>query len=407
MKKLNRWVYAIVGVIVLLLAGLVYAWSVMSKSIAASRPDWSAAQLSLTFTLVMAFFCIGCLIAGILAKKVSPKIYVIISGVLFLAGFMVAAMTGTSPALLYIGFGILCGLGAGFAYNAVMSTMSSWFPDKQGLISGILLMGFGLSAFIVGKIFAAVTPSTGGDEWKATFRVLAIIIFVVMIVCSFFFVKPDADFVPPTSAKKATVREPALDINSGQMVKQPSFWLYYIWAILVSAAGLALVSQGSGIAVQVGGASVSDGTIATVVGLISILNGIGRVIFGGLFDKKGYRFTMILDMVVFILAGLILILALTTGQFLFIILGFIVGGFAYGGVTPTNSAIISDFFGRTNYPMNFSLINTNLIIASFASTIAGKLYDASQSYMSTIFMIIGVTVVGFVVFLGIRRPKAK
>ena len=102
---------------------------------------------------------------------------------------------------------------------------------------------------------------------------------------------------------------------------------------------------------------------------------------------------------------MILILALTTGQFLFIILGFVVGGFAYGGVTPTNSAIISDFFGRTNYPMNFSLINTNLIIASFASTIAGKLYDASQSYMSTIFMIIGLTVVGFVVFLGIRRPQ--
>ena len=74
MKNLNRWVYAIIGVITLLLAGLVYAWSVMSKSIGASRPDWTAAQLSMTFTMVMAFFCIGCLIAGMMAKKVSPKI---------------------------------------------------------------------------------------------------------------------------------------------------------------------------------------------------------------------------------------------------------------------------------------------------------------------------------------------
>ena len=205
MKKLNRWVYAVIGVIVLLLAGLVYAWSVISKSIAASRPDWSAAQLSMTFTLVMAFFCVGCLIAGILAKKTSPKIYVMIAAVLFLAGFLVASTTGTSVIMLYLGFGILCGLGAGFAYNAVMSTMSAWFPDKQGLISGILLMGFGLSAFIVGKIFAAVTPSTGGDEWKVTFRVLAIVIFVVMIICSFFFVKPDADFQPPASRKKTFV----------------------------------------------------------------------------------------------------------------------------------------------------------------------------------------------------------
>lgn len=406
MKKLNRWVYAIVGVITLLLAGLVYAWSVMSKSIGASRPDWTAAQLSMTFTLVMAFFCIGCLIAGILAKKVKSNIYVILSGILFLIGFMIASKTGASPALLYLGFGVFCGLGAGFAYNAVMSTMSAWFPDKQGLISGILLMGFGLSSFIIGKVYAAVTPSDGSDAWQNTFRILGIIIVIVMIICSFFFVKPDADFVPPTSAKKKEVREPALDINAGQMVRQPSFWLYYIWAIVISAAGLVLVSQASGIATQVG-TTVSDGNIATVVGLISIMNGIGRVIFGSMFDKKGYKFTMMVDMVVFIVASLVLILALTTGNFLFIVIGFMVGGFAYGCVTPTNSAIISDFFGRTNYPINFSLINTNLLIASFASTIAGKLYDATQSYMSAIFMMIIVTVVGFVVCLGIRRPKAK
>ena len=110
MKNLNRWVYAIIGVITLLLAGLVYAWSVMSKSIGASRPDWTAAQLSMTFTMVMAFFCIGCLIAGMMAKKVSPKIYIILSGILFLAGFMIASTTGTSPATLYLGFGVLCGL---------------------------------------------------------------------------------------------------------------------------------------------------------------------------------------------------------------------------------------------------------------------------------------------------------
>ena len=407
MKSLNRWVYAIIGVIVLLLAGLVYAWSVISNSIAVTFPEWTKAQLSLTFTLTMAMFCIGCLIAGILAKKVSPRIFVMVSGVLFLAGFLIAAVTNGTPMLLYIGFGVLCGLGAGFAYNAVMSTMSAWFPDKQGLISGILLMGFGLSAFIVGKIFAAVAPPDPEVAlWRTAFQVMAVGICVIMFICSFFFVKPGADFVPPTTAKKKAVREPASDINSAQMLKKPAFWLYYIWAILISAAGLALVSQANGIASQVG-TNVSPGNIATVVGLVSIFNGIGRVIFGTLFDKKGYWMTMIVDMIVFVAAGLILILALNTGNFVFIVVGFVVGGFAYGGVTPTNSAIISDFFGRTNYPMNFSLINTNLIIASFASTIAGKLYDASQSYMSTIFMMIGVTVVGFLVFLGIRRPKTK
>lgn len=405
MKNLNRWVYAIVGVIVLLLAGLVYAWSIMSKSIGAAFPDWTAAQLSMTFTITMAMFCVGCLIAGILSKKVNPKIYVLLAGVLFLVGFMMAAATQGSPMLLYIGFGILCGSGAGFAYNAVMSTISAWFPDKQGLISGVLLMGFGLSSFIVGKVFAAVAPADGGDAWRTAFRVFAVVIFAIMAISSFFFVKPEADFAVTSSGKKKT-RQPAMEASTGEMLRMPSFWLYYIWAIMVSAAGLALVSQASGIAGQVG-TGVADGTIATVVGLISILNGIGRVFFGTLFDKKGFAPTMVLDMLIFICAGALLIVALKSGNFTFVILGFIVGGFAYGGVTPTNSAIISDFFGRTNYPMNFSMINTNLIIASFASTIAGKLYDASQSYMSTIIMMIGVTIVGFVAFLGIRRPKEK
>lgn len=406
MKKMNRWAYAVIGVVTLLFAGLIYAWSVMSKSIAASRPGWTATQVSLTFTIVMALFCTGGLIAGLLSKKINPKLYIIASGVFFAAGFFIASLTGDSPALLYIGFGVICGLGAGFAYNTVLSTMSQWFPDKQGLISGILLMGFGLSSFIIGKVYAAVTPSDGSDQWKMTFRILGIVVLVVMLVCFNFFVKPSEDYKVPGAAAKKVVKEPALDIPPTQMVKKPAFWLYYIWAILLSAAGLVLVSQASGIATQVG-PNVSDGNIATVVGLISILNGIGRVIFGAIFDKKGYRVAMILDMIVMVIAGLILILALSTGNFLFIILGFLIGGLAYGGVMPTNSAIISDFFGRTNYPVNYSLINTNLIIASFASTIAGKLYDASQSYMAPVMMMIGVTVVGFIVSLGIRRPKAK
>lgn len=402
MSKFIRWVYAAVGVIVLLLAGLVYAWSVIGKSIGAAYPEWTKAQLSLTFTIVMIFFCFGCLIAGFLSKKVKSRYYVLLSAFLFLAGFILASSAQTTT-MLYIGFGVLCGLGSGFAYNAVMGTVSAWFPDKQGLISGILLMGFGISSFIFGKVFAAAAPADGGGAWRMMFKIFAVVFCVVLILCSFFFVKPGEDFVPPKAKDDKLVREPAVEATSAQMLKMPAFWLYYIWAILVSAAGLALVSQASGIAGQVG-TSVSDGNIATVVGLISICNGVGRVFFGTLFDKKGYRVTMVLDMVIFCAAGALLIAALMTGNFMFIIAGFVVGGFAYGGVTPTNSAIISDFFGRKNFSLNFSFVNTNLIIASFASTIAGKLYDASQSYMSTIFMMLGVTIAGFMVFLALRRP---
>ena len=157
MKQLNRRVYAIVGVIVLLFAGLVYAWSVLSTPIAAEFTDWTKAQLSLTFTLVMILFCIGSLLCGLLAGKLSAKNAVRLGAVLFLAGFYIASRCQT-PLTLYLGFGVLCGLGSGLSYNAVMSTMVKWFPDKPGLISGVLLMGFGGGSFLGGnasQIFGA------------------------------------------------------------------------------------------------------------------------------------------------------------------------------------------------------------------------------------------------------------
>ena len=279
MKQLNRWVYAIVGVIVLLFAGLVYAWSVLSTPIAAEFTAWSKAQLSLTFTLVMILFCVGSLLCGLLAGRLSAKTSVRIGAVLFLLGFFLASRTQT-PVMLYIGFGFLCGLGSGMCYNAVMSTMVRWFPDRPGLISGVLLMGFGGGSFVIGKLYQAWTPAEIGG-WRTSFLVMGVLIFVVLAVCSFFFVAPPADFAAPAAKGGAkAVRPAAADCTPGQMLKKPAFWLYYVWAIALSAAGLALISQASGM-VWEASADQTAAAVATIVGLISICNALGRVLFGG------------------------------------------------------------------------------------------------------------------------------
>ena len=167
MKRLNRWIYAVIGVIVLLLAGLIYAWSVLVIPIANEFTNWSHTSLSLTFTICMTLFCIGGLIGGILQKKIDVKINVWASGILFFVGFFIASKA-QNIITLYMGYGVLAGFASGLAYNSVMSTMSKWFPDKQGLISGILLMGFGLGSFIIGKVYQAYTPSTIGG-WRISF----------------------------------------------------------------------------------------------------------------------------------------------------------------------------------------------------------------------------------------------
>ena len=399
MKHLNRWVYAIVGVIVLLFAGLVYAWSVLSTPIAAEFADWSKAQLSMTFTIVMIMFCIGSLLCGLLSGKLSAKMAVRIGAVLFLLGFFLASRT-QSLAMLYIGFGVLCGLSSGLCYNAVMSTMVRWFPDRPGLISGVLLMGFGGGSFIIGKLYQAWTPAEIGG-WRASFLVMGIIIFVVLAICSFFFVAPGADFVAPAAKNsKAAVKIAGKEYKPLEMVKKPSFWLYYVWAIALSAAGLALISQASGV-VWEASASQTAGAVATIVGLISICNALGRVLFGGMYDKYGRSLSMQLVNILFIITSGVLILALAAKSVVVVIIGFILGGLAYSGITPTNSAFCRAYFGPANYPVNFSLINSNLIFASFGSTVSGALFDASGSYNVTFFLIIGLAVVGILCSLAI------
>ena len=413
MKQVNRWFYAVLGVAILFFAGVVYAWSVMSGPIALEFSEaagksgsgiWSTAEISLAFTIVMIFFCVGCLVGGFLAAKVSARTYVYISAALFLIGFFFASGIQTKI-MLYISYGVICGFASGMAYSAVMGTVGKWFPDRQGMISGVLLMGFGISSFVIGKVYQAFTPSDVAQigNWRASFRVLGIAAAIVLAICGTFLKKPGPDFVPPAAAagKKKRVNPVAMETETKVMMRRPAFWLYYLWAILLSAGGLALVSQARGIATEAG-SGVAGGTIATVVGLISIFNGIGRVILGSLYDKIGRSALMQIVNVVFIVTGIILIIALKSASFPVVILGFIVGGLAYGGVTPTNSAFVSDYYGMKNYPMNFSIINTNLIIASFGSTIAGSLYDRSQSFISACLMIVILAAIGIAVSFGIN-----
>ena len=404
MQQLNRWVYAIVGVIVLLFAGLVYAWSVLSTPIAAEFTGWTKAQLSLTFTLVMILFCIGSLLCGLLAGKLSAKNAVRVSAVLFLAGFFIASRC-QSPITLYLGFGLLCGLASGLAYNGVMSTMVKWFPDKPGLISGVLLMGFGGGSFLIGKLYQAWTPA-GIGGWRTSFVVLGIICCVVLAVCSFFFIAPGADFTVPAGKGGRAVAAHREDIQPAVMLKRPAFWLYYVWAIAVSAAGLALISQASGV-VWEASADQTAASVATIVGLISICNAVGRVLFGGMYDKFGRSLSMQLVNGLFILTSVVLLLAMSSRSVVVVIIGFVIGGLAYSGVTPTNSAFCRAYFGPTSYPVNFPLINSNLIFASFGSTISGALYDASGSYSSTFFLIIGLAVAGILCSLAISAIDRK
>lgn len=399
--KLNRYVYAIAGVLILLFSGVVYAWSVISTPIAKEFTQWTSAQLSLTFTLCMVFFCLGGFLSGLTAGKVKVKPKLYLSALLFVIGFFIASKAQSLPTL-YIGYGIICGLASGLVYNTVLSVISRWFPDKQGFISGFLLMGFGLGSMIIGSIFTSVTPDATGS-WRRTFLAFGVIVAFVIIAGSFFIVKPqDEDVAEYKSQLSKAASGSDICFTPIQMVKSSSFWLFFLWATFLSATGLALISQATPFARQLS-PHTDMSVIAFVVGLISIFNGIGRVLFGYLFDRLGRRRTMNIVTVMFILCCMVLSASIMLSSFSLAVAGFIGTGFCYGGITPTNSAFASIFFGSRYYPINYSIINLNLIIASTGSTIAGSLYDTSGSYMSTFLLMAGVSIAALIISLFIRE----
>ena len=351
--------------------------------------------------------------SGVLLKKTGPKVILALGAVLFSGGMMLSSFAQT-PGLLYIGFGAMCGLATGLCYNSTVSTVSAWFPDMQGVASGTLLAGFGMSSFIAGKLFAAFAPADGSRLWATGLRILAILALVILALGIIVMRTPKEGEAAAAagssgrgaSSKKKAGREPASDIPTTEMVRKSTFWIFYIWIALLTASGLMLVSQASGIAAEVG-TTLSGNTIATAVGMISILNAVGRICTGTVYDRFGYRVTMLMVMVFFGFSAVMMILAIKTGVFALVVIGFAAGGFAYGGNASISPPMIADFYGRTWYATNFALIPTNALFTSFASVLAGRIYDQTHSYLYPLLLLLGAIVLSAVISLMIRRPGEK
>ena len=408
------------GVLVLLFAGLVYAWSTFSKPLANL---WSQDALTWTSTIVMAFFCLGGFFGGQMQKRgLSVKLNLCIAAVLMIAGFLIAGLVGNmtgSIVILYLGFGLLGGLGAGFAYNAVLSAVSGWFPDKQGLISGILLMGFGISAFLMGLLYASNVDQMdgkGGIPWYICFLAIGVGCFIFIMLGALILKKPGLDFVAPTSKdgkKSKTTSAPYEDVTAAQMVKRASFWMMFCWAVLTSVAGLAVVFLGTPIATAaVPALNDNASLLAVIVGLISIFNGIGRIIFGGMFDKIGYKATLVIVCGMFIISIGIIILAMVTGSQLVLIIAYIATGLSYGGVTPSQSAFVNKFYGSRNYGQNLPIMTMNLLIASFGTklvqAVQGGLMAGGMSNSGAYIIVLAgvavICVIAGIVALLIKKP---
>ncbi len=391
----SRWALLVLGVILLLFLGLIYGWSIF-RSPLQSEFGWTDSQASLTFSISMMTFCLGGLVGGIINKgKNGFRINLIAAAVLLAIGFF-SASNIQSLMGIYLSYGVCCGFGVGLGYNTAISTIVKWFPDKQGLISGITLMGFGFGSMILGTVAGAMIQSMG---WRVTFRIFAVAFAIVMVVGALLLRNAGAEFVAYLSQGSSKAVTPAVEeVGAAVMLRRRNFWIYFVWAIILSAAGLAIINSSAPYAQLFVGENLT--LAASIAGIVSIANGVGRVIFGGMFDKIGYRLTMLIDCVVFVVASLVLMASFATKSMPVLVIAFILIGLAYGGVTPTNSAFIAYFFGRENYAVNFPIVNLNLIFASFLGPMVGN-----GGYMMTFGAIIVFAIVGAVLVFLLKKSE--
>lgn len=400
MKQKSRVPYLWVGILMLLLLGSIYAWSYFKTALGAIFPMWNQKQLSLTFTIMMILFAAGGLLGGKLSKTIRHSMLALLSGCLMLIGFVTVSFLPSSNEtlaliLLYIFYGGFTGLGVGIGYNVVLACVSSWFPDKDGLVSGILLTGFGFSSLIIANAAEALLRVT---TLSIVFRGLGILCGGVMVLGSFFLRLPTADDTLPAPKKKAVVSG-GQDYTTAQMLRRPTFWLYFLWNLCMSATGMLVINNASSIALFFGAA-------ATVGLLVSIFNSGGRLFIGMSMDKFGWKATMLIDNAVIISAGLLMVLGNALGLFPLVLIGMLMAGVCYGGGVTIQASLVRTFYGSKNYAVNFSTCNLVMIPAAFIGPmISAALVDAAGGALGPTFIM--VVVMGFfslVINFFIRKP---
>lgn len=348
---MKKYFQLIIGFILLLFLGVAYAWSLFMVPLE-KEFGWSRDETSLVFTISMICFCIGGIAGGRFNHIFGHRRVLVLASVIITIGFAGCANVHELWQI-YCFYGVLVGFSIGALYNVIISTVNTWFQDRIGFSSGIMTMGYGAGSFALGSLISYTNNLAG---WRSTFYMLAIIFFLLIFISSFIIRKFDHEL-----EESVTDRPVCGQLEPMKMLRTRPFYYYYFWCALISAIGLSVIGHASPMSIYLG-ASADLVIIAT--GTFSIANGVGRVIFGILYDTYGRRLTMMI-VSIFMMLGVVFINAALKDHSLYALFlanGLI--GISYGGTPPCNSSVAKELYGSINYGENFSILTSGGIVAS-------------------------------------------
>ncbi|NCA92970.1 MFS transporter, partial [bacterium] len=331
---------------------------------------------------------------------------VIIGGIILSSGFFLASLvTSSAPWLLWLTYGVMGGMGMGFTYSTTIACAQKWYPEKKGMITGMIVAALGLGGVLFTPIIEALIKHFGGVQVgeQKTFVVLSIIFLVVCTIGGFFLKNPPEEEGSALSTQNSTAVKP-LEMSPRQVLKTGQFYIMTLTMMLAVMSGLMMIGFAKPIAVAKGMASTA--TIGVLV--ISMCNSLGRLFWGMVSDKIGRKTTLLI-----LLGGsglLSLLMNAANGYSIYVLIGGI--GFFYGGFLSNFPSLTADLFGAKHMSVNYGMVMMGFGVgAMVASYIAGYYKNIASQDISLMFpafiIAAGCAAAGLVLMLFLRPNLAE
>lgn len=392
----RRYLVAIGGILLHLMIGSVYAWSVFTGPIA-KQTGWALSSVTVAFSIAIFFLGMSAAFMGRLVERFGPRLTGTVAALLYGSGILLTglAVQLESLPLLYIGYGVVGGLGLGAGYVTPVSTIIAWFPDKRGLATGMAIMGFGFAAMLTGPIAQNLIAGIG---LVPTMYVLGTAYLLIMLTAAQVIRKPRPGEVPAADiAKSVSLTGTAMTAN--QAVKTRSFRYLWLMFFINITCGIGLVAVASPMAQQQTGMSAA--TAAMMVGVVGLFNGFGRLAWATLSDLIGrpLTYTLIFTVDVAMLAGILVFSSpLLFGIALCLIMS------CYGAGFSVIPAYLGDVFGTKQLGAIHGYVLTAWAVAGVVGPTLLSLSDQYfHSYTYSLIFFVALELVAFILSIRIRQ----
>lgn len=401
MSNTNRWGIAVAGFLMQMALGAVYAWSVFRTPLV-RQFHWSIEEVTFTFTVSIFVLGVACFFGGLWLNLKGPRVVALTGGFLYGLGVFLASFSADKLWWLYLSYGVIGGIGVGFAYIVPIAVQVKWFPDRRGLITGIAVGGFGAGALVVAPVATRLIQSVGVLH---TFAYLGVAYLVVTMGAGYFMQNPPAGWKPDgwVPSTNQTTQRAAQDFTLGGALKTWQWWAMWLLLFLNTSAGISIISQESPMFQEIGRASAI--VAAGMVGITSIGNALGRVFWAWVSDAITRRWTFV---TMFLLqVGLFWVLPGIASATVLTVLSFIIL-MCYGGGFGTMPAFAADYFGSKNVGPIYGLMLTAWGSASaFGPLLIAHMRQSDGSYTGGLHVIAGIMAVSTLLPILVSAPKPR